>query len=88
MSCLYCGGDFCGSSCGGPEMCENSPTYDEIIKNKPRAMKTAKTIREFMWNIGLRSSSSRDDIEKDIADILKKHYGFSDITTEGNKNGK
>lgn len=24
MSCLYCGGDSCGSSAGGPSMCENS----------------------------------------------------------------
>jgi len=87
MSCIYCGGDYCGSSCGGSSMCENSPTYDEMIKNKPRVLKTAKTIREFMWQIGLRSSSNRDVIEKDIADILRKHYGFKfgDDSTEGNE---
>jgi len=27
-------------------------------------VKTAKSIREYMWQIGLRSSSSRDEIEK------------------------
>jgi len=84
MSCIYCGGEHCGSSLGGPSMCENSPTYEEMIKNKPRAMKTAKTIRAFMWSIGLRSSSNSDEIEKDIADVLRKHYGFSDKSTEGN----
>lgn len=42
--------------------------------------KTTKTIREFMWQIGLRSSSGREDIEKDISEVLKKHfkYQFSD----------
>lgn len=25
MSCQYCGGDSCGGSGGGPEMCESSP---------------------------------------------------------------
>jgi len=32
MSCRYCGGDYCGSSLGGPSMCENSPTYDEVAR--------------------------------------------------------
>lgn len=28
MSCMYCGGENCGSSAGGPEMCENRSTRD------------------------------------------------------------
>ena len=32
MSCIYCGGDYCGSSVGGPSMCENSPTYEETLR--------------------------------------------------------
>ena len=32
MSCIYCGGDYCGSSLGGPIMCENSQTYEEVSR--------------------------------------------------------
>jgi hypothetical protein len=39
MSCIYCGGDYCGSSAGGPSMCENSPTYNEIVQNKQKVTK-------------------------------------------------
>jgi hypothetical protein len=34
MSCVYCGGDYCGSSLGGPNMCENSPTYEDVVTGK------------------------------------------------------
>lgn len=32
MSCIYCGGERCGSSLGGQSMCENSGTNERINK--------------------------------------------------------
>ena len=72
MSCLYCGGENCGSSAGGPSMCENSATHNEIIYN-PRDMSIPE--------LEARLKETKEILDKKI----KKRDAISDKPTEGNK---
>lgn len=52
--------------------------------------KTSKAVREFLWHIGMRSNSSREEIEKDISEVLEKHFGYQfwDTETDTEQNDK